>query len=60
MCSNKQPANPHFQMMSKRPSLRSPEKPFIFTPTMFFNRYTTISLPHFGLLLAGLLLRVAR
>ena len=28
--------------------------------TMFFNRYTTLSLPHFGLLLAGLLLRVAR
>jgi len=28
--------------------------------TMFFNRYTTLSLPHYGLLLAGLLLRHAR
>jgi hypothetical protein len=28
--------------------------------TMFFNRYSTLSLPHFGLLLAGLLLRHAR
>ena len=27
---------------------------------MFFNRYTTLSLPHYGLLLAGLLLRPAR
>jgi len=27
---------------------------------MFFNRYVTLSLPHYGLLLAGLLLRVAR
>jgi len=27
---------------------------------MFFNRYITLSLPHFGLLLAGLLLRPAR
>jgi hypothetical protein len=24
---------------------------------MFFNRFNTLSLPHFGLLLAGLLLR---
>jgi hypothetical protein len=24
---------------------------------MFFNRYITLSLPHYGLLLAGLLLR---
>jgi hypothetical protein len=28
--------------------------------TMFFNRYNTLSLPHYGLLLAGLLLRHAR
>jgi len=27
---------------------------------MFFNRFITLSLPHYGLLLAGLLLRVAR
>jgi len=27
---------------------------------MFFNRFTTLSLPHYGLLLAGLLLRPAR
>jgi hypothetical protein len=27
---------------------------------MFFNRFNTLSLPHFGLLLAGLLLRLAR
>jgi len=27
---------------------------------MFFNRYITLALPHFGLLLAGLLLRVTR
>jgi len=27
---------------------------------MFFNRFNTLSLPHYGLLLAGLLLRRAR
>jgi hypothetical protein len=27
---------------------------------MFFNRYSILALPHYGLLLAGLLLRVAR
>jgi len=27
---------------------------------MFFNRTNTLSLPHYGLLLAGLLLRSAR
>jgi len=27
---------------------------------MFFNRTNTLSLPHYGLLLAGLLLRPAR
>jgi len=27
---------------------------------MFFNRYSILSLPYYGLLLAGLLLRVAR
>jgi hypothetical protein len=35
------------------------QKPAIVLP-MFFNRYNILSLPHFGLLLAGLLLRVAR
>jgi|GEM_PF-6027667 hypothetical protein len=28
--------------------------------TMFFNRYSILALPHYGLLMAGLLLRVAR
>ena len=42
----------------RRP-LRLQKNPFIFRD-MFFNRYITLSLPHFGLLLAGLLLRHAR
>jgi hypothetical protein len=31
-----------------------------YSPAMFFNRYNILSLPHLGLLLAGLLLRAAR
>jgi hypothetical protein len=31
-----------------------------YSPTMFFNRYNILSLPHLGLLLAGILLRIAR
>ena len=32
----------------------------VIVDSMFFNRYNILSLPHLGLLLAGLLLRVAR
>ena len=39
----------------------APAQKFLYiSRTMFFNRYVTLSLPHYGLLLAGLLLRVAR
>lgn len=41
------------------PSLAFAEKS-VYIRRMFFNRYITLSLPHFGLLLAGLLLRPAR
>jgi hypothetical protein len=39
--------------------LRQPEKHFIVVP-MFSDHTITLSLPYCGLLLAGLLLRVAR
>jgi len=39
--------------------LRGTKKRFIVMP-MYFNRHNTQSLPFLGLLLAGLLLRLAR
>lgn len=41
-------------------AIAQPCKTYYIARTMFFNRYITLSLPHYGLLLAGLLLRPAR
>lgn len=41
-------------------AIAQPCKTYYIAGTMFFNRYITLSLSHYGLLLAGLLLRPAR